>query len=86
MASAAAAPAAGPVEPGHLFVSATPWGQLFVDGQLIGNTPRANLALAPGAHTIRVVRDGFAPFERSLQVASGQVIRLTGIVLAPRQP
>ncbi len=77
---------APPAEPGHLFVSATPWGQLFVDGQLVGTTPKADLALSPGPHTIRVVREGFAPFERSLQVASGQVVRLTDIVLAPQQP
>ena len=67
--------------PGLLFVSATPWGQLYVDGQLVGNTPKANLSLAPGAHTIRVLREGYQPFERTIQVESGQALRLTDIVL-----
>ena len=73
-------------EPGRLFVNATPWGQLYVDGQLVGNTPKANLSIAAGAHTIRVVRDGFEPFERSVQIEPGQVVRLTDIVLAARRP
>lgn len=80
---AALPPAAAP---GRLFVSATPWGQLYVDGQLIGNTPKANLSLTAGAHTIRIVRDGFEPFERSVQIGPGQVVRLTDIVLAARRP
>ncbi len=77
-----AAPApARPAEPGHLFVNATPWGQLYVDGQLIGNTPRANLALPAGDHTIRVLREGYNPFERTIKVEPGQTVRLTDITL-----
>jgi len=78
--------AAPGADSGRLFVSATPWGQLYVDGRLVGNTPRANLPLAPGAHTIRVVREGFESYERSVTLAPGQVLRLTDIVLAARQP
>jgi len=75
---------APPAEPGHLFVNATPWGQLYVDGQLIGNTPKANLALPAGDHTIRVLREGYDPFERTIKVASGQTVRLTDITLVQR--
>lgn len=67
--------------PGFLFVNASPWGQLYVDGQLIGNTPKANISLAPGSHTIRVLREGYRPFERAIQVETGQALRLTDIVL-----
>jgi serine/threonine protein kinase len=70
---------------GRLFVNATPWGQLFVDGQLVGNTPKANLSVAPGNHTVRVVREGFEPFSRTIQVAPGQSVRLTDIVLVERR-
>lgn len=76
----------GAAEPGRLFVNAAPWGHLYVDGQLVGNTPRANLTIAAGAHTIRVVRDGFEPFERTIQIAPGEVVRLTDIVLVERRP
>jgi serine/threonine protein kinase len=70
--------------PGRLFVNATPWGQLYVDGQLIGNTPRANISLDPGNHTISVVREGYETFLRVIRVASGDTVRMTDIVLVPR--
>ena len=75
---AAPAPAAAP---GHLFVNATPWGQLYVDGQLVGNTPRANLAVPAGEHTIRVLREGYDPYERTIRVGPGETVRLTDITL-----
>jgi len=72
-------------EPGRLFVSATPWGQLYVDGALIGNTPRANIQVLAGPHIIRVLREGYQPYEKTIQVAAGQVVRLTDIVLVQNQ-
>lgn len=91
--SASVAPAPAPAaqaalagEPGLLFVSSTPWGQIFIDGQMMGTTPRANLPLSPGTHVVRLLRDGFEPFERTITIASGETLRLTGIVLTERQP
>lgn len=78
------ATAAPPVEPGRLFINATPWGTVYVDGERVGNTPRANLEIAPGLHRVRVERDGFEPYERQIMVAPGQVVRLVDIVLAPK--
>jgi serine/threonine-protein kinase len=72
--------------PAHLFVSATPWGQLYVDGELIGNTPRADVQVAPGAHRLRVVRDGFQPYEVAIRVTPGQELRITDIVLQELKP
>ena len=69
------------VAPGRLFVSATPWGQLYVDGRLMGNTPKADLPISAGWHRVRVVHDGFEPFEQTIQVPAGQDVRLTSIVL-----
>jgi serine/threonine protein kinase len=73
-------------EPGRLFVSSRPWGSLYVDGTLVGNTPRANLAISAGTHRIRIVRNGFLPFERQVSVSAGDRVRLVDIVLqaAPR--
>jgi serine/threonine-protein kinase len=81
-AQRATRPTAGP---GRLFVNATPWGQLYIDGRLIGNTPKLNLPLGPGTHIIRVERFGFEPYARRIEVAPGQEIRMTDIVLQPRQ-
>jgi hypothetical protein len=75
-----------PVPTGTLFVNATPWGSVYVDGRLVGNTPQTNLRLPAGTYTLRVVRDGFVPWQREVQVRSGDTVRITDIVLAPIQP
>lgn len=72
--------------PGRLFVNATPWGQVFVDDELIGNTPRIGVSIGSGTHRVRVSRDGFESFERTVQVAPGQDVRLTDIVLRESKP
>jgi hypothetical protein len=72
--------------PGRLFVSAMPWGQLYVDGELIGNTPRADVSLSPGAHQLRVVRDGYEPYQAAIRIAPGQELRITDIVLREIKP
>jgi hypothetical protein len=38
----------------------------------------------PGDHVVRVERDGFEPFERTITVAPGDTVRLTDIVLRPK--
>jgi len=75
-----------PGAPGRLFVSATPWGQLYVDDELVGNTPRAAVPISPGPHRLRVVRDGFQPYEQAIRVAPGQELRVTDIVLQEIKP
>jgi hypothetical protein len=72
--------------PGRLFINSTPWGEVYVDDVLIGNTPRPDLGVPAGVHRVRVVRDGFQPFELTLRVAPGEVVRLTDIVLKERVP
>jgi hypothetical protein len=67
--------------PARLFVNSTPWGQLYIDGRLVGNTPQANLVVAAGAHRVRVAREGFQAWERAVQLAPGQELRITDIVL-----
>lgn len=84
-APAASAPASA-AGSATLFVNATPWGQVFVDGTLVGNTPRANIALSAGSHTIRVSRSGFATWERTIRVTAGETVRFTDIVLTPDRP
>ena len=72
-------------EPAHLFINATPWGQLFLDDRAMGNTPKADLQVRPGTHRIRITRDGYLPFETVIAIESGEVLRLTDIVLQERQ-
>ncbi len=65
----------------HLSVNAVPWGYVSVDSVPVGNTPLLNLSLPPGRHIVRVERDGFRPWERDVQLAPGQVVRITDIGL-----
>ncbi len=71
---------------GKLTVNANPWGQVFVDDRLIGNTPRANIDLPAGAHTLRVSRQGFETVTRSVTIKAGETLRITDIVLTPVAP
>lgn len=75
-----------PVQPGRLFINSTPWGRVYLDDSLIGNTPLTNLTVRSGAHQLRVVRDGFEPYERTITVAPGGVLRITDIVLTRGTP
>lgn len=77
---------ATPTPPGRLLISARPWGRVYVDEALVGNTPLSDVALVPGARRIRVVRDGFRPFERRITVAPGQMVRILDIELEPEGP
>ncbi len=78
-----AQPPAAPAATGRLFINSTPWGVVYIDGERIGNTPQINLAVPAGTHVIRIVRDGFQPFERQVEIAPDQVLRLTDITLVP---
>ena len=77
---------ATPQRPARLFINANPWGELSLDGQSLGNTPKADLQVTPGTHRISVTRDGFEPWERTVTVRPGEVLRLTDIVLRELKP
>jgi serine/threonine-protein kinase len=72
---------AAPADPARLSVSSSPWGTVYIDGLPVGNTPKVNLSVPPGTHSIRIARDGFDPYERTLEFPAGETVRLTGIVL-----
>jgi hypothetical protein len=74
-----------PAEPGHIFISADPWGELYIDGHYVGNTPALNLPLAAGPHVLRIEREGYVTVERDFELNSGQELRITDIVLR-REP
>jgi serine/threonine protein kinase len=81
--SSPGAPAPRPARAGigKLFINATPWAELSIDGRLVGNTPKANLDIPAGTHRLHLQRDGFLPFDTSITVAPGATVRLTDIVL-----
>jgi len=69
------------VEPARLLVDATPWGNVYIDGQLVGTTPLGGVLISPGPHRVRVEREGFQPYERTIDLAPGQTMQLADITL-----
>ncbi|HQJ51866.1 MAG TPA: PEGA domain-containing protein, partial [Anaerolineae bacterium] len=71
-------PAATPtLQPARAVITTSPAGAaVLVDGQPSGHTP-LELTLAPSTHTIRVELAGYAPVERTVQLAPGQTIAFT---------
>jgi hypothetical protein len=68
---------------GRLLVRSTPAGAtVFVDGREFGVTPVAVRALAPGAHRVRLVRDGYAPAERRIVVTRSRPAQSIVVPLA----
>ena len=67
--------------PARVVVNSMPWAELYVDGRLVGNTPVVDLRLPAGQHRLRLERVGFRPHEEVVNLAPGQTLRLTGIVL-----
>lgn len=58
---------------GRLEVSANVDGTLVIDGRNRGKLPLvAPVRVSPGKHVVRVIRDGFSPFEATVDVALGQ--------------
>jgi hypothetical protein len=45
----------GASELGYLSIKSTPWGEVRIDGVVVGQSPIARLALRPGAHEVTVV-------------------------------
>ncbi len=72
--------------PGRLWVQADPWAYVYLDGEILQETPIMNLAIPPGRHTLRVARDLYEPFEQIINVSPGETVRLTGIVLIEIKP
>ena len=70
-------PAAGEGGTGIALTSTPPGARVFVDGrQLEGTTPLRMDHLPAGSHTVRVEADGRRPWQRQIQVASGQIMDL----------
>jgi formylglycine-generating enzyme required for sulfatase activity len=56
-----------------------------IDGKNYGST-RLDLKLKPGEHTIKIEKEGYEPFEQTIQLASNQTVRgILGEVPAPPQ-
>jgi serine/threonine-protein kinase len=69
-------PSTAPPGPGLLQVAVRPWGEVSVDGKVVGTTPLDRLTLPAGVHTIRLRHPSYEPQERTVTIRPGQLERL----------
>ncbi|HEX2871588.1 MAG TPA: PEGA domain-containing protein [Polyangiaceae bacterium] len=61
---------------------AEPGSKVVVDGRDRGETPTPPLKVSAGTHVLRIVREGFAPFEQQFSIAGAQTTNVK-VKLAP---
>ncbi len=55
-------------EPISVSINATPWAIIEIDGKEIGETPMANVLLAPGDHRFRARMSDGTVMERTIRI------------------
>jgi serine/threonine-protein kinase len=76
-------PAAPAPARAKLSLSTQPTGMLFLDDRRIRYTPILDLEITPERHRVRVLRDGYVPFDTVFTAQPGQEIKWTRIALKP---
>jgi len=59
-----------------LQVIVRPWADVAVDGVAAGTTPFRPLTLTTGVHTVSLSHPDFKPFQRKVNIRTGEVTRL----------
>jgi len=73
-----------PASPGYLHVLATPWAEVWVDGQRIDVTPFARgLPLPPGTHYITLVHPNAPVEKRTIDVVAGETRTIDVVMAVP---
>ena len=71
-----------PPSPGYLRVLATPWAEVWVDGQRVDVTPFARgIPLSPGTHYVTLVHPNAPVEKRTISIAPTET-RMVDVVMA----
>ncbi|HEU5259793.1 MAG TPA: protein kinase [Gemmatimonadales bacterium] len=68
-------PPAAVAAQGFLTIAAEPFGQVYIDGVDVGQTPVVEYAVKPGRHTIRIERPGFKTVTETVLVDANNTVR-----------
>jgi len=60
---------------GSLTIDASPFGQVYIDGTDVGQTPVVEYTVAPGRHTIRIEHPGYRTVTEAVQVDRNSTVR-----------
>jgi len=63
-------------EPGQLQVAVRPWGEVSVDGRVIGTTPLDRITLPAGVHVLRVRHPLYELWERPVSIRPGETAKV----------
>ena len=66
----------GTRRPGVLYVNATPWARIVVDGRAVGETP-LTLSLPTGRHRLRAVHPSYGASETVVEIRAGRRVSWT---------
>ncbi|HEY8039341.1 MAG TPA: serine/threonine-protein kinase, partial [Polyangiaceae bacterium] len=73
-----------PAAPGYLRVLATPWAEVWVDGQRVDVTPFARgIPLPPGTHYVTLVHPSAPVEKRTVAIASGETRTIDVVMAVP---
>ncbi|WP_461864918.1 protein kinase domain-containing protein, partial [Thermococcus sp.] len=68
---------------GYLSVDSTPQGaKVYIDDSYAGDTPLKDYKLSTGEHTVKVVRDGYEEFTKTVTVNPGEKASVTASLVA----
>jgi serine/threonine-protein kinase len=70
------APPSTPAEPGQLQVAVRPWGEVSVDGHVMGTTPLDRITLPAGSHVLRIRHPLYEVWERPVSIRSGETAKM----------
>ncbi len=62
-----------PAVNGFLSVLAVPWGNVFVNGELVGETPLQDFALPQGRHVLRIENPSYPALVDTIRIEAGKV-------------
>jgi serine/threonine-protein kinase len=74
--SEAVAPPTTTPGPGWLQVVARPWGEVTVDGRVVGTTPFDRVTVPAGAHTVRVRHPSYPARDIAVTIRPGETERI----------
>ncbi|HYL20841.1 MAG TPA: protein kinase [Gemmatimonadales bacterium] len=60
---------------GFLTIAADPFGEVYIDGVDVGQTPVVEFAVKPGRHTVRIEHAGFKTVTETVQVDASNTVR-----------
>ena len=79
------APAPAAALQGYLTIDASPFGEVYIDGVDVGQTPVVEYAVPPGRHAIRIEHPGFKTVTETVQVEKTAIVRKR-YALLPESP